>query len=108
MLLRNREFRPDWYETEAPEFLFHMLVERGVSLVDPENRMAGMLLLSKFDVDNIGIEALVFQAGFLTIVEEQRDEFDDFFRLDYPNLEKGAGLNRGLPQHPEKANMEYA
>ena len=35
-----------------------------------EGRLADMELVSKFDVGDIGIEALLFQTGYLTIAEE--------------------------------------
>ena len=103
LLLRNRRFRPYWFETGSPTFLFRMLTEKGVSPMELENRMADMSLVSKFDVNNIGIEALLFQTGYLTIDEERTDDFDDLYRLDYPNLEVRTSLNRGLLQHLGKA-----
>ena len=96
LLLRNREFRPYWFETGSPTFLFRMLMEKSVSTMELENRMADMSLVSKFDVGDIGIEALLFQTGYLTITGEQRDDFDNLYRLDYPNLEVRVSLNRGL------------
>ena len=106
LLLRNREFRPYWFETGSPTFLFRMLMEKSVSPMELENRMADMPLVSKFDVGDIGIEALLFQTGYLTIAEEQRDEFDNLYRLDYPNLEVRHSLNRGLLGYLGKAGRE--
>ena len=103
LLLRNRRFRPYWFETGSPNFLFRTLMERSVSPMELENRMADMSLVSKFDVNDIGIEALLFQTGYLTIVEEQADDFDTLYRLDYPNLEVRISLNRGLLGHLGKA-----
>ena len=67
LLLDSREFRPWWFETGSPEFLFRMLMEQSVSPMELEGRLAGMDLVSKFDVGDIGIEALLFQTGYLTI-----------------------------------------
>ena len=106
LLLRKRAFRPYWFETGSPTFLFRMLMERSVSPMELENRMAHMSLVSKFDVNDIGIEALLFQTGYLTIAEERRDEFDNLYRLDYPNLEVRVSLNRGLLGHLGKAGKE--
>ncbi len=93
LLLRNREFRPWWFETGSPAFLFRTLVERSVGPMELENRMADMPLVSRFDVDDIGVEALLFQTGYLTIAEERREGFRTFYRLDYPNLEVRTSLN---------------
>ncbi len=103
LLLDNREFRPYWFETGSPTFLFRTLMEKSVSPMELENRMADMSLVSRFDVNDIGIEALLFQTGYLTIAEEQSDEFDTLYRLDYPNLEVRFSLNRGLLGHLGRA-----
>ncbi len=96
LFLRSREFRPYWFETGSPDFLFRMLMEKSVSPMELEGRLAGTSLVSKFDVGDIAIEALLFQTGYLTIAGEERDEFDALYRLDYPNLEVRISLNRGL------------
>ena len=41
-----------------------------------KNRMDDMSLVSRFDVNDTGIDALLFQAGYLTIADKQRDDFD--------------------------------
>ena len=106
LLFDSREFNPYWFKTGSPAFLFRMLMEKSVSPMELENRMADMSLVSKFDVGDIGIEALLFQTGYLTITEEQRDEFGNLYRLDYPNLEVRISLNRGLLQHLGKPGRE--
>ena len=106
LLLRNREFRPYWFETGSPSFLFRTLMEKSVSPMEMEDRMTDMSLVSKFDVGEFGIEALLFQTGYLTITEEQRDDFDNLYRLDYPNFEVRVSLNRGLLQHLGKPVVE--
>ena len=106
LLLRKREFNFYWFETGSPTFLFRMLMEKSVSPMELENRMADLSLVSKFDVGDIGIEALLFQTGYLTIAEEQRVGFGNLYRLDYPNLEVRVSLNRGLLQHLGKPGRE--
>ena len=99
LLLDSREFRPYWFETGSPTFLFETLKEGSVGTMELEGRMAERSLISKFDVDDIGVEALLFQTGYLTITDERRDGFDTLYRLDYPNLEVRVSLNRGLLAH---------
>ena len=106
LLLRNREFRPYWFETGSPTFLFRTLMEKSVSPMELENRMADMSLVSKFDVGDIGIEALLFQTGYLTIADEQKEGFRTFYRLDYPNLEVRLSLNDALLAYLGKAGKE--
>ncbi len=96
LLLDSREFRPYWFETGSPNFLFRMLMEKSVSPMELEGRLADMSLISKFDVGDIDIEALLFQTGCLTIAEEERLGHRTLYRLDYPNLEVRLSLNDEL------------
>ena len=102
LLFDNREFSPYWFETASPSFLFETLAAKSVSAMEFEGRIADRSLVSKFDVDDISVEALLFQTGYLTITEERRDNFDTLYRLDYPNREVRISLNRGLLAHLAK------
>ncbi len=96
LLLDTRKFRPYWFETGSPNFLFRMLMEKSVSPMDIEGRLTDSTLVSKFDVGNIHIEALLFQTGYLTIAEELQQGHRTLYRLDYPNLEVRLSLNDQL------------
>ena len=96
-LFRSRRFRAHWFETATPTFLVDTLVERGFAAPDLESVRASAALLSKFDVDDMATEALLFQTGYLTIrsVEEDVDG-TPLYRLGYPNHEVRRGLNESL------------
>ena len=96
LLFRKREFRSYWIETGTPGFLPAMLVRRRVSSVSLERMTGDEDLLSKFDVDDIGTEALLFQTGYLTIVGERRRGTSTIYQLNYPNEEVRQSLNRQL------------
>ena len=67
LLCRQREFKPYWFETGTPTFLIDMLTSRHWFTPDLTRAVATETLLSAFDVDRIETEALLFQAGYLTI-----------------------------------------
>ncbi len=96
LLLDSREFRPYWFETGSPNFLFRLLMEKSVSPMELEGRLADTTLVSKFDVGDIAIEALLFQTGYLTIAGEEKQGHRTLYRLDYPNLEVRLSLNDEL------------
>ncbi len=96
LLLDNREFHPYWFETGSPNFLFSQLMEKSVSPMELAGRIADMSLVSRFDVGDIDIEALLFQTGYLTIAEEYRQGHRTLYRLDYPNFEVQLSLNDQL------------
>ncbi len=96
LFLRSREFYPHWFETGSPTFLFDTLKAKSTSLQEIEGRRIDRSLITKFDVDAISAEALLFQTGYLTITDEEKAGFNTLYRLDYPNQEVKLSLNQGL------------
>ena len=100
MLMHERRFKAHWFQTGSPTFLVDTLMSRGVPTASLGAVTASEEQLSAFDVDHIAVEALLFQTGYLTIVDEQDDgEGLAAYRLDYPNREVYQSLNRVLLEH---------
>ena len=99
LLLRRHEFEAHWFETGTPAFLVDTLFERRVSTVSVGDMVSTGELLSAFDVDHIGTEALLFQTGYLTITGEERLGGKALYRLGYPNREVRQSLNEHLLRH---------
>ncbi len=99
LLLDSREFEAHWFETGTPSFLVETLFERRVSSVSLDETVSTTDLLSAFDVDHIGTEALLFQTGYLTITREERLGGMPLYRLGYPNREVRQSLNRVVLRH---------
>ncbi|MEY8879239.1 MAG: ATP-binding protein [Leptothrix sp. (in: b-proteobacteria)] len=93
LLFDSRIFRPYWFETGTPTFLINLLAERPWFTPDLERLTATETLLSSFDVGAIRPEALLFQAGYLTIDRVQYLRGRPTYTLKYPNLEVQASLN---------------
>jgi len=96
LLFDERAFKPHWFRTGSPRFLFETLMEKAVHPRELEGCWSDETLVSKFEIDAIDIEALLFQTGYLTIVDEKREGFDTLYKLDYPNREVQISLNREL------------
>ncbi len=96
LLFDSREFDAYWFETGSPKFLVDTLFERQVSTVSLEDMVGTRELLSAFDVEEIGTEALLFQTGYLTITDEEDLDGEQVYRLGYPNREVRQSLNRVL------------
>ena len=99
LLFRNREFKPYWFETGTPTFLINLLAKAQTFTPDIGHTVASETLLSTFDVDHIPPEALMFQAGYLTIASVWQIPGRMEVTLKYPNLEVQASLNDSLLQH---------
>ena len=96
LLFDKREFSPYWFGTGTPTFLVDFLSRRQFATPTLEGMVADDALLSAFEVDEISIEALLFQTGYLTIVGEEVADGGILYRLDYPNHEVRFSLNRRL------------
>ena len=96
LLFDSRKFKAHWFETGTPAFLVETLLERRVGSLALEDMIGADDLLSKFDVDDIATEALLFQTGYLTITEERNLGGKILYRLGYPNREVKQSLNGAL------------
>ncbi|MCY4151817.1 MAG: AAA family ATPase [Aestuariivita sp.] len=106
LLLRSRRFKPYWFRTGSPRFLFETLKAKSMNTLDLEGCISDEALISKFEIDDISAEALLFQTGYLTITEERSDGHDIMYRLDYPNQEVQFSLNRELLNYFGKSVTE--
>ncbi len=96
LLLDSREYKAHWFETGSPSFLIKTLFERRLGAPALEDMVGTDDLLSKFDVDDMATEALLFQTGYLTILEEKNLGGKTLYRLGYPNREVKQSLNEHL------------
>ena len=96
LLFRSREFDAHWFETGSPTFLINALMRRRVSTLDLDGMTGTKALLSAFDVDEMAIEALLFQTGYLTVLDYENRNGVIRYRLGYPNQEVRQSLNRRL------------
>ncbi len=108
LLFETRNFKSHWFETGSPTFLFRMMMEREVSPMELENRVSDEELVSTFDVENITVDALLFQTGYLTITGMERDGPQTFYTLNYPNFEVRYSLNHGLLGHLGRQGKEVS
>ena len=99
LLFRRQSFEAYWFETGTPTFLIETLLSRGVSALVLDNMLGSDDLLSAFDVDHIATEALLFQTGYLTIIQTEPRGGEMYYRLSYPNREVRQSLNRSLLNH---------
>ena len=96
LLFDSREFRPYWFGTGTPTFLIDLLTERQAWLPQLGQKLASEALLSAFEVGDISTEALMFQAGYLTIDSVQRIGAQPYYWLRFPNLEVQSSLNEAM------------
>ncbi len=100
LLFQERRFKSYWFETGTPTFLVNLLAEKRFFTPDFASLKTTEALLSSFDVDHIEPEALLWQAGYLTIHKVTERRLGQFtYTLGYPNTEVEIALNEAfLPQ----------
>ena len=96
LLFSTRMFKAHWFETGTPTFLIKLLEERPKFTPDIGRIVAEDTLLSSFDVEQISVEALLFQSGYLTIADHFMIPGRLELTLKYPNLEVQSSLNKVL------------
>jgi hypothetical protein len=97
LLFQERVFRSWWFETGTPNFLVELLARRQFFTPRLARLQTSEDLLSAFDVDRIEPEALLWQAGYLTIQGvDHTASGQELFSLGYPNAEVEGSLNRAL------------
>ncbi len=90
--IQNEEIEHYWFETGTPTFLLELMKEHNYNLMNLEALKLNAAAFSTYEIENLMVEPLLFQTGYLTI--KDYNEKDNQYTLSYPNLEvKSAFLN---------------
>jgi len=76
-----------WFSTATPTFLLKLIEKNQYFLPNLENVVADSTLLDSFDVNNIRLETLMWQTGYLTISEYFEGAKGLKYKLSLPNRE---------------------
>ena len=83
--LDNAAFRNYWFESGTPTFLMKVLKQKKYPIELFDNLKADMNELMTFDIENIPLSTLLFQAGYATI--KDYDSLYQHYSLEMPNYE---------------------
>ncbi len=94
----NFKYRNYWFETGTPTFLIHLLRQKNYFIPELENLLVGEEIINSFDINNINLETILFQAGYLTIDEMILSPLTETYKykLKLPNKEVRLSLNNML------------
>ncbi|MFP4486444.1 MAG: AAA family ATPase [Campylobacterales bacterium] len=94
-----------WFETGTPTFLMKVIEKNNYFLPNLTNLRADKKLLNSFDIENLDIEVILYQAGYLTINRVEQDEDGDIiYTLKIPNKEVKSSLNKSIISYIYKDN----
>jgi hypothetical protein len=107
------QFDNYWFQTGTPSFLVKLLKERNYNVLEFENLKVGESILNSFDIDDLEVETIMFQSGYLTIKDVKRKGAKNIYTLTYPNLEVKMSFNDYLlnylvdrPSRKEKIQID--
>jgi hypothetical protein len=96
LYLDSKKFKNYWYKTGTPTFLIKLIKSRRYDITKLENMVVREDILEKFDIEEIRIEALMYQTGYLTIKEAYKKEYGEEYRLGFPNKEVRISFNEDV------------
>ncbi|MHB9292216.1 hypothetical protein Holit_01311 [Hollandina sp. SP2] len=91
------KFESYWYSTGTPTFLIKLIDEQKIDILDLERKTVTIRDFQRFNVDNMDALPVLYQAGYLTIADYNRET--EIFTLDYPNEEVRASFADSLLEH---------
>jgi hypothetical protein len=91
--LHTQNLENFWFQSGMPTFLVEIM-KKEYKDFDPDFLQASRDFLGVFDVGAIPLISLMFQAGYLTIVDYDADI--DLYTLDYPNYEVKRSMQKYL------------
>ena len=106
LLFTEQEFRNYWFDSGSPKFLIDLLKSSDYDLTRLDGIEAGQMRFDSYDPEDLDIEALLLQTGYLTLKERLSE---DMYMLGYPNkeiersfdaylIEAYTGIDRGESQ----------
>ncbi len=88
----NMEFKNYWFASGTTTSLVKLVKEKNIAVENWEYLEVQEQFFDKFDITDININLMLFQAGYLTV----KKRMDDTYVLSYPNREVGHALLNNL------------
>ena len=107
LYLRTGEFRNYWFETGTPSFLIKLIQDRKYYVPELESFNAGDEILDSFEIDNLSLETVLFQTGYVTIKNRSELDSEYVYTLSYPNLEVKKSLNRYILKSLSQVSISH-
>ena len=90
--LKRGEFKNYWFRTGTPSFLINLIRDKGYYIPQIEEIKIEEELFDAFDLDNLPLEAVLYQSGYLSI----KGSVDGTVFLEYPNQEVKSSFTKVL------------
>ncbi len=106
-IVNDKVYDNYWFASGTPTFLIKLIEQQNYFLPKLSNLTVGKELLDSFDTDNIQLEVILYQAGYLTIDKVIENPFGGFsYKLKLPNMEVKISLNDFIVDYLTKQQIE--
>jgi len=102
LLLNSKQFKHHWFETGTPEFLTKLILQNNYDILEFPLHVEE-IAFSSYEVDDLSLTPLLFQTGYLTIKDYDRELL--VYTLDYPNFEVRQAFSIFLLKKIEKNRL---
>ncbi|MEA3240516.1 MAG: AAA family ATPase, partial [Pseudomonadota bacterium] len=86
-------FKNYWFNTGTPSFLIKLIQRYNYFIPNLNNLQVSESLIDSYDIDNIELEPILFQTGYLTIDKQINTGPITMYQLRFPNLETRYSFN---------------
>jgi len=91
---RDFEFRSYWFATGTPTFLIKLIQQQNYYIPNLADLWGNSSLIDSFDIENIKLEPILFQAGYLSIKDVKENKRGGYeYLLVLPNKEVQLSFN---------------
>ena len=99
LFIRNHcVFKNYWFETGTPKFLIDLIKKNSYFVPKFNGLETDELLVNSFDIENLNLETIMFQTGYLTIKRLVQEEMGVVYELGFPNKEVQISFNNYILQ----------
>jgi hypothetical protein len=92
--INDGNFAPYWFESGSPTFLFKLIRDQRIDIVNLGDLTISQQSFTKFDIENLDAVAVLYQSGYLTIKDYIEESGN--FKLGYPNQEVSSAFSKQL------------
>jgi Holliday junction resolvase-like predicted endonuclease len=96
LFFKKKTFASYWFETGTPSFLIQLLRQGRYLIPEIEQIEAGEEIVGSFEIEDIAVETLLFQTGYLTLTGFKQTGAFRQYSLGFPNLEVKTSLTNSI------------
>ena len=89
----HRMFKNYWFETGTPKFLMELIKKNQYFIPEFNGMETDESLVNSFDIENLELETILFQTGYLTIKRSLPLGMGVGYELGFPNMEVQTSFN---------------